>query len=871
MSDRAPEDRLDAARAALAGRIRRTRWAIAAERAAAAFWPALTVALFAAALFLSGITSALPARLVIGIGALAVLGVAYALVRGGRAFLWPSEGEAVARLDAALPGRPLSALRDRQAIGSEDPDAVAVWTRHLERMAARAAEARAARPDLRVAARDPWALRLSALVAVIAALLFAGQADRVDLTEALAPDLEPQIAAGPSFEAWAAPPAYTGKPTLYFNDTGTTALELPIGTEVTVRVYGDTETFTLEESISGDAAALAAAAKGIGSASFEVRQSGDLAISNASGTLGRWEITVIPDAPPTIALAGEIERAVSGAMQLSYSGADDYGVTGADLTISLDMTDVDRRYGLALEPEPRPAIELDLPLPLSGAMTSIEETLIEDLTTHPWAGLPVRVKLRARDAAGQLGESDVSLAILPGRRFFDPLAQAVIEQRRDLLWNRDNAPRIDQMLRTITHAPEDIWSNSTAYMMTRMALRRLGYAMEGGLSDAERDDLAELLWNVALLIEDGSLSDARERLRRAQERLQEALRNGATEEELAELMQELRQAMQEYMQQLAQEALERGEMAQNDEMGQNQMSMTQDQLQELMDRIQELAEQGRTEEAEALLQQLQQLMENLQMQLSQGPGQQGGEGQQMMQELQDTLRQQQGLADDSFQQLQREFQQGQPGQQGQQPGQQQPGQGQGQQGQQFGQQGQQPGQPNGQMPGQGEQGLSAQQLADRQEALRRMLDDLRGRLPGPSSEEGQAARDALGEAERQMGEARDNLDDGNLSGALDRQADAIDALRDGLRGLGEELQQQAQQSQGQTGQDAGQGMAEDDRDPLGRPNGARGSLRTDENMLPGLDQLRRAQELFDEIRRRASDRERPEFELDYLQRLLDRF
>ena len=37
------------------------------------------------------------------------------------------------------------------------------------------------------------------------------------------------------------------------------------------------------------------------------------------------------------------------------------------------------------------------------------------------------------------------------------------------------------------------------------------------------------------------------------------------------------------------------------------------------------------------------------------------------------------------------------------------------------------------------------------------------------------------------------------------------------------------------------------------------------------DMMRRAQELFDEIRRRSGEQSRPEVELDYLKRLLDRF
>jgi hypothetical protein len=46
---------------------------------------------------------------------------------------------------------------------------------------------------------------------------------------------------------------------------------------------------------------------------------------------------------------------------------------------------------------------------------------------------------------------------------------------------------------------------------------------------------------------------------------------------------------------------------------------------------------------------------------------------------------------------------------------------------------------------------------------------------------------------------------------------------------------------------------------------------TQDNLLQGEDVYRRARELLDEIRRRSGEGERPEVELEYLKRLLDRF
>ena len=88
-----------------------------------------------------------------------------------------------------------------------------------------------------------------------------------------------------------------------------------------------------------------------------------------------------------------------------------------------------------------------------------------------------------------------------------------------------------------------------------MPYRRLETRLEiDRLNDETVEELADVLWDLALEIEEGDLSDALARLRRAQDRLAEAIENGATDEEIAELMQELREAMQDYMRQLAEQS-----------------------------------------------------------------------------------------------------------------------------------------------------------------------------------------------------------------------------------------------------------------------------------------------------------------------------
>ena len=133
------------------------------------------------------------------------------------------------------------------------------------------------------------------------------------------------------------------------------------------------------------------------------------------------------------------------------------------------------------------------------------EKLIEDFSKHPWANLPVIFELRAEDAAGQTAVSEPFMAVLPARRFFDPLAAAVIEQRRDLLWSRANAGRVSQMLRAVSHRPDEVFRSETAYLRLRFILRRLETFTKYGLKAEQQEDLAEALWELAVLLEDGDL------------------------------------------------------------------------------------------------------------------------------------------------------------------------------------------------------------------------------------------------------------------------------------------------------------------------------------------------------------------------------
>jgi uncharacterized protein (TIGR02302 family) len=824
--------------------LRLTLAGMLVERLAQAFWPLTATALAAAALILSGVLAFWPGW--IGqalLLALSLTGIV-SLALGVRRFRPARRAEALARLDATLPGNPIAALTDTQAIGADDPGSTAVWHAHRDRMAARLDGLRALPPAPGLPRRDPFALRLIAATALATAILFGAGTRHGDLAALMPGSAEAAISEA-SWEGWIEAPSYTGKPTLYLADQPPGALAVPVGSRVTLRLYGKLGALDVTETFTGDTPDEPAPTR-----AFKIAGDGSLSIGEQS-----WAITAIPDQPPRIQPSGDLTRTLAGEMRLPFTARDDYGVSAGQAEIAIDLPRVDRRYGLAAEPEPRLPVVVDLPMPYRGDRREVEELFVENLAEHPWAGLPVTVTFTATDAAGQSGDSAPVEIALPGRRFLHPLARAIVEQRRDILWTADNARRSARILRAISNRPEGLFPKNVQYLKLRTAI---GTLEEPGFAPEDRDAVAAALWEIAVEIEDGALADALERLRRAQERLSEAMRQGATPEELSELMDEYREAMRDYMRQLGQQEPQNRTDEPDD--GSQRMEMTQQDLQAMMDRIDELMQQGRMEEAQQLLDQLQQMMENMQMTEGASGQQSGSEGEQAMEGLADTLRQQQGLSDEAFRDLQRQLDPGgQDGMSGQ-PG--RDGEGEN---------------PDGQGGDGGEEGEGGQQsagegLAERQRALEDELARQRGSLPGAGTPEGDAAREALDEAGRAMEDAADALEQGDIPGALDRQAEAMESLREGMRNLEDTMRREAQSGQqGDQGQLAGQPGDRQRADPLGRNPGGSGATATDSPLEDREDVYRRAQELMDELRRRSGDTERPDLEREYLKRLLDLF
>ncbi len=839
-------------------RVGWSRTSLWIERVAQSFWPLYALIAAGLAVALLAPVEALPFWLHIAVLAAFAAAVIVLTLKGSARLAPPTEAEAWAKLDADAPDRPATTLFDSLEAGADDPRTQAIWAAHRARMAAKARRSRPAPPDLRLSSRDTWALRYAAPLSLLGAIFLTAGDGAARLDAALSPTQDVAAATGPvlSIEAWATPPIYTGAPPAYLTELTNTeaAVTLPVGSLIAIQVFDAEAQPELTESV-GDpiAQAMFAADGGRGSAAeITLQRDGVVEVRLGENVAASWRFAVIPDTPPTISFTAEPKADAASLLEISFSTADDYGLAGAFARIEPDAEAL--AHAPSAEPFVKEQIVIELPLPLTGQVEEASETISEDLTRHLWAGLPVTATLTAEDEIGQTGESEVARFRLPQRRFFEPMARVLIEQRRSLGWDLARAEYVHAALTAVTVEPEAVFDDETAYLAVRTAIRRLGYAIQDRRVPEEAESVLQLLWDAALRIEEGDLSNAAERLRAAQRRLREALRDGASEDEIGQLMQELREALSDFLNQMARQALQNPESLA--EMPDGSDMMDQQTLEDLLNQLEDAARGGMRAQAEQLLSQLQRMLENLQMaRPGQGQGQQG-QGQQALRELQDLIGRQQGLADESFEQFQNDRGQGQSGEQGQpRPG----------EGEQSGrdQQGQD-------QRGQGGGARGPGDLAGEQDELRRQLDGLRRGLPGPLSD---GAGEALDRAGREMGDASEDLRADRPGDAVDDQVDALESLREGAEQLGEALRELARQQGGRDGDQAltGPGGDAPDLDPMGRPQANTGPLYGDSVDVPDAGEITRSRELLEELRRRAGERGRPQDELDYIDRLMERF
>jgi uncharacterized protein (TIGR02302 family) len=824
-------------------RLRLSTWLmIAIER----LWPLLLPLLLVIAVFLSlswfGLFRLVPDLARQALLALFLLSIpfcVYLLLK----FRLPGTSDVTRRLENvnALAHQPITVQTEELAGNSTDPFARALWAEHRKRMAEHIANLQSGLPQTNIAERDPWALRGLAALLLVVAFAFSSGPLGGRISDAFLSHAESN-AVPPRIDAWVTPPRYTGRAPLFLttaNNADDTQFSVPQDSALVVRIIGGSGSEAVFRKLpDGKSEEIGAkkppkttepATANETSRNFELTlgQNSSINLMDGRSVLSSWDFTIIPDKPPEIRFTKEPSSAANGTMDVFYEIKDDYGVTGAQARIE---------QALPAEKDARPlynAPELPLSLPRRGDQPKETKTT-KDLTEHPWSGSEIRMTLVASDDAKQEARSETKTLVMPERSFANPLARAVVEQRRNLALNANAKPDVLEMIDAITMWPEETIRNSAHYLALRSVRSRLNLAK----SDDQLREVVTYMWQVARGIEDGALSDAERRLRQAQEALKNAIEQGASQEELEKRMAELRSAMNDYLREFAQKAQKNPNMAQMP--NPNAKELRQEDIDRMLDQIENLAKQGSKDQAQQLLSELENMMNNLQMGQQQ-QGQQGQQGQmkQQMDKLGELMRRQQ----DMMNQTHRLEQQRQQGMQ-----------------QEFGE---------GQQDQQGAQGqMSEEEIAKALRDLQQGQDKLQSELGQLMKDlEGMGIKpgEGFGDAGKSMGKAGKSLGEADGGQALGQQSDALDAMRRG----GQDMMKQMQQAMGQDGQTGPGGRQQNgSRDPLGRENRTGGPDDGTNTKVPGEIDIQRAREILDAIRKRLGNSLSPQMEKDYLERLL---
>ena len=793
------------------------------ERAWDRFWPLVTLIAAGVAVALTDLLPSLPVLIHFGLLVVFALGACILAARGNDGFALPTHEQGRARLEAATPElhRPLTAAEDRLAAGAS-PLQRALWRRHQGHARRLLARLRAPWPVSTVARRDIFAIRIvPILILVIAAAGTEGDAGE-RLWRAIAPPLR-DSGTVVSVKMWINPPAYTGRSPVFVElpspaMTTDSPLEVLSGSKVLVVATGARHGMALVMKAGGRAPHITPLSSFTEEADASAKSSrletllspmDKLEIQKGTRVLASWPVIWRADAPPRVRIAGTPQDTGGGRLRVDYVVGDDYGIAGMKARIT--------RPGNAATGA-RASIDVDLGAPLRGTADKTQSALI-DLAANPWAGLPVTLQLEVTDHSGQQATSGAVKTVLPERTFTNPVARELARLRKMLLTHPEHAiePTMESISQMLAR-PDAYRGDHIVYLALSSGFYRLNY--QAPLAAAP--SLALLLWHTAVRIEDGNRGTAEARMIAAERDLQNALARNAPSAEINQLVNRLEQALAEYTQAL----LERMpttefefDLGALDEKG---SIIGPDDIIQMLERMRQLAQLGARDAAKQLLTRVQSMLQSLRNAAA-GSGQAADlkAAEQLLRELRELTRAQSTLLDESFKRARREP-----------------------------------------IRGAREAMAGAQSATGRQEGLMQQLDGLTERLTEMAGHE----PDDLRAARESMREAANELRASAWRAGADAQAVALAKLEAGMQQATQQILLSLAEK-GLSGIVRTGGMS---RSRSGIPSESEDALEVPRD--PDADGLaQRARAILEELRRRASERDRPTEEQDYLRRLMRAF
>lgn len=505
--------------ARLARLRRRARLVLTVEAVSlAALWPACVLALFLI-VCLAGF-GGWRTDLVAG------LALAIATRHGYRAYQRPEPRQIDRRIerDSGLSHRPIAALEDVPATGDSG---MPLWDAHRARLERTLRGARVGVPAPDFAARDPFALRVLLLLALIAAWIAAGPnaADRLAASLRM-PVLFP--GAGIGVQAWITPPRWAGA-TPHLLDAGAGPTRALRGSTLSLIVTG-AGAGPPAAILGGKRLAFATIDRGSYRAHRRLETSTALVIGPFWHRIAQYRIEVVTPMPPTIAFSRPPMPAADGTrVDLAWTGNSEYGLSKLDLRLAPPAMP-----GALTDRASLPARE--------GAAHAIGGKARLDLLASPYAGMKVDAVLAATNRNGQTGLSAPASFTLPAPSLRNRTARAIETLRRDLALNRaPKAALADRLAALATTPPAPVTPD------TRKAIAAEAPKLAKAGQDESRLEAA--LWTLVQRAERGATYRTSQELAASRAALRHALDqaesgHSPSARQFRQLMARLHQAMQ---------------------------------------------------------------------------------------------------------------------------------------------------------------------------------------------------------------------------------------------------------------------------------------------------------------------------------------
>ncbi len=750
-----------------------------------------------------------------------VIGLVYLIKKDLLSFKMPIKDDVIKILESHnnLPRGQISILSDELANPQEEQTRK-LWKQAQKNILKSLSSLKSPRSRYILSRNDPHALRFIAIIVFISGFLVAGNDWKSRIYQGVIPININKIAIYKKndISLWIKPPEYTQIEPIHLTNknkiNNDEIIKIPEGSKIRVRLYSFLGKNFPPIFYNGDKKIeMSYLGSNIYSIETTIKNGNNIKIKQGPITKAKWKYKFIVDTPPKIYLPQAkkenqkpYEIMDKGQLRFPLIVKDDYGVKNLHMTMNIDKMVEDFPLGDNVK---------NTRLIMSRPNEEFKISPVYDLTWHTWAGLPVTFKYIVNDHKGQNGTLNKVISLtLPERKFKHPMARSIISMRKKLAWDYSysNFVDISKNLEILLSSPDYFQSDIAIYLSIRSAASRLFYSEK--YKDEERKQVAleviNLLWNVAIAIEDGNLSIAIKELRAAQQALENALNDpNSTDSEIAKIMDNLREKMANYFMELQREIQKN--MAKNKHENDNKFPnispedfgqiISADTISKLMQQIENALKSGNNQKAQELMSQLQRMMDVIDPSISSQLPQDMQAMRQGINELEKLIENQEKLLNKTI--------------------------------------------ISSPMP-----------TKEEQEALRYIL----GQLMLDIGEKLDEIPEKMGMAEQEMRLSENALDNYTPDASIPHQELVIEHLKEAQESLNNSFKQRMKQMIG-IGFNAGV-----KRDPLGRRIDNSSDVK-----IPDQTQKKHLDEILKILRERSGDLNRPDEELEYFRRLLRQF